>query len=102
MNPPLIAGLRGAPGKIRTRNPLIRSQVLYPLSYRCIKQLPLRLNQFLEQVVRRISEHIILSQVSTVNKTSNRVTMCLYYFICCYSVFMVDNYQSNLPSSAFF
>ena len=25
----------GAPGRTRTRNPLIRSQVLYPLSYRC-------------------------------------------------------------------
>lgn len=26
----------GAPGRTRTRNPLIRSQVLYPLSYRCM------------------------------------------------------------------
>lgn len=33
-----------APGGIRTPNPLIRSQKLYPLSYRCIQEIILPQN----------------------------------------------------------
>ncbi len=45
------SGLSGAPGRIRTRDPLVRSQVLYPT------ELPARENVIMQYVFGKCKHH---------------------------------------------
>ena len=54
----------GAPGRTRTRNPLIRSQVLYPIELRVHQKAPQAVKSPSYKVGTRLSE-----QVQTITKT---------------------------------